>query len=636
MIGRVLDGRYAVESRIARGGMATVYVADDNRLQRKVAIKVMHGHLSDDAAFKRKFIQEARSAAGLSHPNVVNVFDQGQDAHMAYMVMEYLPGITLRDLLKQQKHLTAEQTYEVAEAILSGLAAAHAAGIVHRDLKPENVFLADDGRIKIGDFGLARAASANTTTGQALLGTIAYLSPELVTRGEADTRSDVYAFGIMLFEMLTGKQPFTGEQPMQIAYQHAHDDVPAPSTVTPESTPELDELVRWTTTRDPAARPRDATVVLDRMRTLRTSKLSVLPLAATQVLSRGGDFVTPATAVLADADRMLLSESANPDSQTVSPKRGGEKPESAVHAAQISSRRKAKFGGAIAGATIIGAAALVLLGWWFGQGPGSMATVPNVNGKPIASAVKIVESEGLKTSLSKCSSTETPVGSVVQSTPRAGASVEPGSSVELCESTGPKILPVPTLAGLMQADAEKAITQAGFTFGKVSEKRFDTQNAGTVLSASAEDGSPLPETLPENSVIDLQVSAGPIPDVTGATVSAATSALTGAGLTIDPALNTTEFSDDVAEGRVIKLNLQSETVRMGDSVGLQTSKGPQLFAVPNVAGKSISAAMAELRAAGFNAVTDAEQKYWDKLDAVGTTPGAGTMQRKGTSVTVNW
>ena len=182
MIGRVLDERYVIQSRIARGGMATVYVAEDLRLERQVAVKVMHGHLADDAAFRRRFIQEARSAARLSHPNVVNVFDQGQDAHMAYLVMEYLPGITLRDLLKQQQRLTASQAYEVSEAVLAGLAAAHTAGIVHRDLKPENVLLADDGRIKIGDFGLARAASANTTTGQALLGTIAYLSPELVTR----------------------------------------------------------------------------------------------------------------------------------------------------------------------------------------------------------------------------------------------------------------------------------------------------------------------------------------------------------------------------------------------------------------------------------------------------------------------
>jgi serine/threonine protein kinase len=177
MIGRLLDGRYQIRSRIARGGMATVYLATDLRLERRVAIKVMHGHLADDSQFKERFIQEARSAARLAHPNVVNVFDQGQDSDMAYLVMEYLPGITLRDLLREHRVLTTDQTLDIMEAVLGGLAAAHKSGIVHRDLKPENVLLADDGRIKIGDFGLARAASANTATGAALLGTIAYLSP---------------------------------------------------------------------------------------------------------------------------------------------------------------------------------------------------------------------------------------------------------------------------------------------------------------------------------------------------------------------------------------------------------------------------------------------------------------------------
>ena len=245
MIGRLIDGRYQVKSRIARGGMATVYLATDLRLERRVAVKIMHGHLADDSAFKARFVQEARSAARLAHPNVVNVFDQGQDSDMAYLVMEYLPGITLRDLLKDYGKLTPEQTVDIMDAVLQGLAAAHESGIVHRDLKPENVLLADDGRIKLGDFGLARATTANTASGQALLGTIAYLSPELLTRGVADARSDIYAIGIMMYEMLTGEQPFKGEQPMAVAYQHANDKVPAPSASNPAIPVELDEIVEW-------------------------------------------------------------------------------------------------------------------------------------------------------------------------------------------------------------------------------------------------------------------------------------------------------------------------------------------------------------------------------------------------------
>ena len=242
LIGRLVDGRYRVRARIARGGMATVYVATDLRLERRIALKVMHGHLSDDTVFQSRFIQEARAAARLADPHVVNVFDQGQDNDMAYLVMEYLPGITLRDLLKEHRRLSVPQTITIMDAILSGLAAAHRAGIVHRDVKPENVLLAEDGRIKIGDFGLARATTANTASGQMLLGTIAYLAPELVTRGSADARSDIYALGIMLYEMLTGEQPYKGEQPMQIAYQHATDSVPRPSAKNPGVPEQLDEL----------------------------------------------------------------------------------------------------------------------------------------------------------------------------------------------------------------------------------------------------------------------------------------------------------------------------------------------------------------------------------------------------------
>ena len=283
MIGRLLDGRYQIRSRIARGGMATVYLATDLRLERRVAIKVMHGHLADDSQFKERFIQEARSAARLAHPNVVNVFDQGQDSDMAYLVMEYLPGITLRDLLTEHKVLTTEQTLDIMEAVLGGLAAAHKSGIVHRDLKPENVLLADDGRIKIGDFGLARAASANTATGAALLGTIAYLSPELVTRGIADTRSDIYAVGIMMYEMLVGEQPFKGEQPMQIAYQHANDSVPAPSAKNSKVPAQLDELVLWATSREPDDRPKDARVMLDRLFDEHSAMMTSDPTGSTTV-----------------------------------------------------------------------------------------------------------------------------------------------------------------------------------------------------------------------------------------------------------------------------------------------------------------------------------------------------------------
>lgn len=615
--------------------MATVYVASDNRLQRQVAVKIMHGHLADDEAFRRRFIQEAHSAARLAHPNVVNVFDQGQDEHMAYLVMEYLPGITLRDLLKQQQRLTAEQAYEVSEAVLAGLAAAHAAGIMHRDLKPENVLLADDGRIKIGDFGLARAASANTTTGQALLGTIAYLSPELVTRGEADARSDVYAFGIMLFEMLTGRQPFTGDQPVQIAYQHAHDDVPAPSSLTNESTPQLDELVQWTTIRDPERRPRDATVVLAKLRSMRgASNASAASLAVTQVLSADDLLATPATAVLAEVDRDLLRDGSSERNSSLS--RKDKKNNSPLVIAQQRSKRRAKRGGAVVAILSVAAIALATGGWWFGQGPGSLSTVPNVVGQDVEQAVLALEDLGLQSEISQCSSVTIAVGKVVETRPAAGTQVQPGSQVEVCESTGPKIVPVPNVVGLSQEDATAEILSAGFDFGTVTERRFGAEASGTVLAAVDVDGAPLPETLPEKSVINLVVSAGPIPDISGASVSGATSALTGVGLQVDDASQTEAFSDTITEGRVIGIVTSAEILRVGDSVGLSISKGPQLFAVPNVSGKTVRQAVSEISAAGFVPLVDAEEKYWNGLVSTGTSPAAGTMIRKGESVTINY
>jgi len=262
MIGRLVDGRYAVESRIARGGMATVYLALDRRLDREVALKVMHGHLADDPQFTARFIREARAAARLSHQGVVAVFDQGEDRGLLYLAMEHLAGQTLREVLTERGVLTPSEALHVAEHVLEALAAAHAAGIVHRDVKPENVLLTDDGRIKVADFGLARAATAVTSTSGLLMGTAAYLAPELVARGVADARGDVYAVGVMLFELLTGVLPFTGDVPVQVAYRHVHEDVPPPSSLVPGLPPALDVLVTAATARDPERRPADAAALL--------------------------------------------------------------------------------------------------------------------------------------------------------------------------------------------------------------------------------------------------------------------------------------------------------------------------------------------------------------------------------------
>ena len=270
LLGRLLDGRYEVSGRIAQGGMAVVYSAFDTRLDRTVAVKVMHPALAADEDFVARFRREAKAAAKLSSPHVVSVTDQGRDGDVIFLVMELVEGRTLREVLREAGRLSAPEALEIMIPVLEALAAAHRAGLIHRDVKPENVLVADDGMVKVGDFGLARAVEASplTATTGLLLGTVAYLAPEQVARGVADARADVYACGIMLFELLTGKPPYQGPTPLQVAYQHLNEDVPPPSSVVPNIPKAVDRLVTDTTSRDPAGRPHDATAMLFRTRAI--------------------------------------------------------------------------------------------------------------------------------------------------------------------------------------------------------------------------------------------------------------------------------------------------------------------------------------------------------------------------------
>jgi len=640
MIGRLLDGRYQIRSRIARGGMATVYLATDLRLERRVAIKVMHGHLADDSKFKERFIQEARSAARLAHPNVVNVFDQGQDSDMAYLVMEYLPGITLRDLLQEHKVLTTEQTLDIMEAVLAGLAAAHKAGIVHRDLKPENVLLADDGRIKIGDFGLARAASAQTATGAALLGTIAYLSPELVTRGVADSRSDIYAVGIMMYEMLVGEQPFKGDQPMQIAYQHANDAVPPPSRKNPKVLPELDDLVVWATERDPENRPRDARAMLDQLYETHSALMTSLPSTAATSVQR--TMVMP-TAVAAAAP----AQGATDETQVIGALR--RQPVGAVAAAPTAaeklatkSRKGRKRGWILAGVVALLVAVAATVGWYFGFGPGSQVAIPNeISGMSIEEATATLVDLGLTVdeTTGNAYSTTIGVGLVAETDPPLGSHVANGGTVQLLISQGPEPLAVPAFAGMTEDEAVDAIKAAPFTLAEPTVRQFDaTVPAGTVIDALAGDGSSLTgvPTYLELQPVTLVVSAGALPDVTGLSVDDARSKLEAAGLLFG-AVNAAEFSDTVAEGSAIRLQLGDGTVpvRVGDTIDVITSKGVEQFAVPDVSGMIVNDAIQALEDAGFQ-VSDAgfteAQKTVYKVTK--TDPAAGSLRPKGSTVSI--
>jgi len=639
MIGRLIDGRYQVRSRIARGGMATVYLATDLRLERRVAVKVMHGHLADDSQFKQRFIQEARSAARLAHPNVVNVFDQGQDADSAYLVMEYLPGITLRDLLQEYGSLTSQQTIDITEAVLSGLAAAHKAGIVHRDLKPENVLLADDGRIKIGDFGLARAASANTATGAALLGTIAYLSPELVTRGVADTRSDIYAVGIMMFEMLTGEQPFKGEQPMQIAYQHANDTVPAPSGKNSKVPAELDELVLWATARDPEERPRDARAMLDQLHDTESLLRTALPTGSTasqrtMVLPAATERFAPIAPRQPTGETQIIAPRTPVKAVAVS--------DSTAALTKVSQKRRGR-GLALFLVILLLAAGAGAAGWWFGAGPGSRVTIPkSISGMSPTDATAALTKLGLTVNPTNetIDSTTVAKDAVAETDPPIGSQLVKGGPVKLLISSGPKLIAFTITQGMPVAAAEAIITAAPWT-EKPQITQFDTKvPLGTVISVLAADGTTNLIGAPsygQKQALTLVVSAGAIPDVAGKSFADASAAL--AAVKLHAATGDTAFSDTIPEGNVITTQIPADSVvKPNDTIKLQISGGPAPVAVPQIVGLSWAQARPLLDAAGLKYSYDhaADGPAASLIFVKSTSPAPGVMVHRGDTIKVRF
>ncbi len=621
--------------------MATVYLATDLRLERRIALKVMHHHLSDDDRFQSRFIQEARAAARLSDPHVVSVFDQGQDDDIAYLVMEYLPGVTLRDLLNEQTRLSLQRTITVMHAVLSGLASAHRAGFIHRDVKPENVLLAEDGRVKIGDFGLARATSANTATGQQLLGTIAYLAPELVTQGTADARTDIYALGIMLYEMLTGEQPYRGEQPMQIAYQHATEQVPRPSIKNPGVPEQLDELVLWATEREPDERPDDAQVMLDRLREIE-DQLGIAPLPArgrpspatpsddsdgeTKLLPPSID-TTGATTVLAGT-RPLDQAAANADN---------------AERLRAATRRRTTRGWWIAVVVVLLAAVAGGTGWWLGSGPGSMIAVPEfAPGTTFPQAADELAARELVAVEETESSLEVSEGEIIAVSPDSGTRMYPGEAVTITTSLGPASVQLDSLRGMTLEQVDAHASDAVISVRDDVAEVFDGGEAGTVvgaqlLPAGSDDGYACLDGCGahQGDELAVTVSAGSLPDVANVSVEEARERLDEVAL---GAADETEqwYSDDIAKGLVIGIaeNPEGEEWRPGDTVTLIESLGPEPFPVPDVAGMTRDDAKAALEAAGF-AVDYAG--IWNVVPnglttATGTDPASGTEQPLGTTI----
>jgi len=653
MIGRMIDQRYRVRSRIARGGMATVYLATDVRLERRVAIKIMHGHLADDQAFRERFIQEARSAARLSHPNLLGVYDQGAEDDTAYIVMEYIPGITLRDLLQEHRALTPEQATDILRAVLAGLASAHRAGIVHRDLKPENVLLADDGRIKLGDFGLARATTANTATGAALLGTIAYLSPELVTRGSADSRSDIYALGIMLYEMLTGEQPYKGDQPMQIAYQHANDTVPVPSAAEPGVPPELDDLVAWATARNPEDRPRDAREMLDHVsgnqqRATGQYRTAVLrPENATAILPAGA--ASPASADsgdASDATRVIASSTGGAPSASArrgapGPRRTGAQPGALSPAGQRladKSAKRRKRGWIVLAVVVALAIVAGVVGWALGPGPWGNVRIPEVAGKSVSQARELLQAQGLHPTARTGTRFDAVVekGQVSTTKPAAAREVRKGTPVQIVVSGGPRMIALPAVVGqplstvTAALDDDFQLQDDQYEFSADAPK--DTVIAATGVRPDGEtvDLSTVSE-YGERGPVTLTVSLGAVPDVTGQSVDEATTTLDGVGLTVGTQQE--RYDDDVPTGQVISAQVEDSPAVQGSAVDLVVSRGPTPITLPDVAGKTIDDATSTLENLGLHvSVPDCTNVLCRFYDWKASTPVDATDPVQGSTV----
>lgn len=612
--------------------MATVYVATDLRLERRIALKVMHAHLSDDSAFQSRFIQEARAAARLADPHVVNVFDQGQDGELAYLVMEYLPGITLRELLREQKRLTVPQTITIMDAVLAGLSAAHRAGIVHRDVKPENVLLAEDGRIKIGDFGLARATTANTATGQQLLGTIAYLAPELVTRGTADARSDIYALGIMLYEMLVGEQPYKGEQPMQIAFQHATESVPRPSVRNPGVPEQLDELVLWATEKSPDERPDDAQQMLERLREIERG-LGIAPaVAAATAPQRAQSDSADLTKVMPST--MVLPSPSAPATEAV---------DNATLLRRRSSKRRAR-GAFLLTLVLLLATVAGGVGWWFGSGPGSLIAVPGVAGQTYDEAAAALTAEGFVPVRGEENSIDIARDVTIRTDPDEGTRLDKGTEVTVFVSVGPASHTVEALNGKTEQEARDYLAGIEVNVAETPLILFSDAEAGRVINAfvTPRDGAEVYGCgdgcdLREDDSVELYVSAGAFPDVAGMSVDEATSTLADKQVAVSGEIDY-RFSDDVDKDIVMGVQDRAEegNRRPGDTVTLIVSKGPELFPVPDVKGMTRDEAAQEIRDAGF---TPTWNGIWnafpnDFTEVSGSDPGSGSQRAKGTEITL--
>ncbi|WP_437068620.1 Stk1 family PASTA domain-containing Ser/Thr kinase [Streptomyces sp. enrichment culture] len=600
LVGQVLDGRYRVEARIAVGGMATVYRAVDTRLDRVLALKVMHQALAADGVFVERFIREAKSVARLAHPNVVQVFDQGTDGSYVYLAMEYIAGCTLRDVLRERGALSPRAALDILEPVLAALGAAHRAGFVHRDMKPENVLIGDDGRVKVADFGLVRSVDTVTSTTGSVLGTAAYLAPEQIEHGTADPRVDVYACGVMLFEMLTGGKPHHGDSPAQILYKHVHEDVPPPSASVPGLPYALDELVASATARSADIRPYDAVALLAEVREARAGltgeQLDAVPPQAVSVEHDNAEDRTSVIPRSLTVPRPLQADGDEPPVDRTS--RLASPPPPLPPRRRPLPRR---------GLVSVVAAVLLVLGlgagvWYINSG--QFTKVPPVLAKTEEQARDRLSDAGLEVGDVKQAFSDTVRrGLVIGSDPAPGSRIRSNDSVTLTISRGPQTVRVPALGGEPLDEARRTLKREGLQPGMVTREFSDEVPRGSVIRTDPEGGV----EVRAESAVALVVSKGSpvdVPDVVGDDLESARAELLEAGLKVKVA-SAQIHSSDIERGKVALQSPDSgREVAEGDTVTLTLSKGPVMVEVPDVVGDSVDEAREKLEGAGFEVDED--------------------------------
>ncbi len=632
--GEVIDGRYELITLLASGGMATIYEALDLRLDRKVAVKIMHPHLAEDEKFISRFIREAKAAAALSHPNIVAVQDQGWNqggAPAVFLVMELVEGHTLREYLLERGTLTTVEVLRFLIPVASALAAAHKIGIVHRDIKPENILISLSGRVKIADFGLAHGeliGSTMTAESSVLLGSVSYLSPEQVQRGVADSRSDVYSLGIVAFELLTGQKPFSGDSPIQIAYKHVNEKVPAPSSINPDVPAEFNALVIDSTRTNPDERPRDAEEFLTRLIAIQAAldpqrpQLSLeldLPPAPIREKPRTPKR-TPAPALDSPTERVEPTVSKET-------KKGNIKKDSSSHPKKTSDRvrRNRKIAGTL---VLILAVAI----WYLVSGFGAKVVVPSVVGGNVTQATAALTPLGLHTEVAdRIFSEDIPAGIIISSRPAGGGHVKPGATVSFVVSKGPERYIVPSLVKLTANAALSLLKSNSLAAGNVTEVFNPKIAKGLIITTTPAANS----SVTRDTSIDLVISKGPellaLDSYVGKSAEQALNELTDAGFKVDPVY---VYSDTVATGAVITQTPDGPlNAPKGTKIALTISKGSELVYIPNVYSLTLLAATGLLQDLDL-VVTVKQMGNRAIKNVTNVLPKVGTQVKRGSTVII--